>query len=71
MRRNGAVQHAERVEPEWLDPSSGTTVWVDVAAPAGDDIQLLADTFHLHPLSVEDARSKLEFPKAEPYPGYL
>ena len=71
MRRNGALQRAERVEPEWLDPSSGTTVWVDVAAPAGDDMQLLADTFHLHPLSVEDARSKLEFPKAEPYPGYL
>ena len=71
MRRDGALQRAERVEPEWLDPSSGTTVWVDLAAPAGDDIQLLADTFHLHPLSVEDARSKLEFPKAEPYPGYL
>jgi len=65
------VQHAERVEPEWLDPSSGTTVWVDLAAPTGDDIQNLAGTFHLHPLSVEDARSSLEFPKAEPYPGYL
>jgi magnesium transporter len=71
VRRDGALQRAERVEPEWLDPSSGTTVWVDVAAPADDEIQLLADTFHLHPLSVEDARSKLEFPKAEPYPGYL
>jgi magnesium transporter len=71
VRRNGALQRAERVEPEWLDPSSGTTVWVDLAAPAGDEIQLLADTFHLHPLSVEDARSNLQFPKAEPYPGYL
>jgi len=71
VRRDGAVQHAERVEPEWLDPSSGTTVWVDLAAPTGDDIQNLAGTFHLHPLSVEDARSSLEFPKAEPYPGYL
>ena len=71
MRRDGALQHAERVEPEWLDPSSGTTVWVDLAAPTGDDIQNLAGTFHLHPLSVEDARSSLEFPKAEPYPGYL
>jgi Mg2+ and Co2+ transporter CorA len=71
VRRNGALQRAERVEPEWLDPSSGTTVWVDLAAPAGDEFQLLADTFHLHPLSVEDARSSLQFPKAEPYPGYL
>ncbi|HEV8393414.1 MAG TPA: magnesium/cobalt transporter CorA [Vicinamibacterales bacterium] len=71
MRRNGALHRAERVEPEWLDPSSGTTVWVDMAAPAGDELQLLAEVFHLHPLSVEDARSSLQFPKAEPYQGYL
>lgn len=70
MRRNGALQRAERVEPEWLDPSSGTTVWVDLSAPQGEG-EILADTFHLHPLSVEDARSSLQFPKAEPYPGYL
>jgi magnesium transporter len=71
VRRNGALHRAERVEPEWLDPSSGTTVWVDMAAPAGDELQLLAEVFHLHPLSVEDARSSLQFPKAEPYQGYL
>ena len=71
MRRNGAVQRAERVEPEWLDSSSGTTVWVDLAAPAGDEMQVVADAFHLHPLSVEDARSSIQFPKAEPYQGYL
>ena len=65
------MQRAERVEPEWLDPSSGTTVWVDLSAPAGDEMQILADVFHLHPLSVEDARSSIQFPKAEPYPGYL
>jgi magnesium transporter len=65
------LQRAERVEPEWLDPSSGTTVWVDLAAPAGDELQILADVFHLHPLSVEDARSSIQFPKAEPYQGYL
>jgi len=71
VRRNGALQRAERVEPEWLDPSSGTTVWVDLAAPAAGDLQLLSDTFHLHPLSIEDALSSLQFPKAEPYQGYL
>jgi magnesium transporter len=71
VRRNGALQRAERVEPEWLDPSSGTTVWVDLAGLAGDEMQILADVFHLHPLSIEDARSSIQFPKAEPYPGYL
>ena len=50
MRRNGALQHAERVEPEWLEPSSGTTVWVDLAAPEGDEIAMahrLADVLNL------------------------
>ena len=71
MRRNGALQRAERVEPEWLDPSSGTTLWVDLAAPTDDEARILADVFHFHPLSIDDARSSIQFPKAEPYPGYL
>ena len=71
MRRNGALQHAERVEPEWLDPSSGTTVWVDLSAPEGDEVAVLSGQFHLHPLSIEDAKSSIQFPKAESYPGYL
>ena len=65
------MRRAERVEPEWLDPSSGTTVWVDLAGRAAEELPVLADTFHLHPLSVEDARSSIQFPKAEPYQGYL
>jgi len=71
VRRNGALQRAERVEPEWLDPSSGTTLWVDLAAPTDDEARILADVFHFHPLSIDDARSSIQFPKAEPYPGYL
>jgi len=71
VRRNGALQRAERVEPEWLDPSSGTTLWVDLAAPTDDEARILADVFHFHPLSIEDARSSIQYPKAEPYPGYL
>jgi len=71
VRRNGALQRAERVEPEWLDPSSGTSLWVDLAAPTDDEARILADVFHFHPLSIDDARSSIQFPKAEPYPGYL
>ena len=47
------------------------TVWVDLAAPTDDEARILADVFHFHPLSIEDARSALQFPKVEPYPGYL
>jgi magnesium transporter len=70
--RNGETMRAERVEPEWLGPKSGTMLWVDLAAaePAAAK-QILADIFHFHPLAVEDALSAVQFPKIEPYPGYL
>jgi magnesium transporter len=48
------------------------TLWVDVIQPTPDEgQQLLADTFHFHPLSVEDALSEIHHPKVEPYDRYL
>jgi magnesium transporter len=48
------------------------TFWVDLAAATADEARLtLSDVFAFHPLAVEDARSSLQFPKVEPYPGYL
>jgi magnesium transporter len=47
------------------------TLWVDLAAPTDEEYRLLSDLFAFHPLAVEDARSALQFPKVEPYPGYL
>ena len=44
---------------------------MDLAAPGDEERRLLPDVFHFHPLSVEDALSALQFPKIEPYPGYL
>ena len=61
----------ERVEREWLDPGSPVTLWVDLTAPTDDELRLLSEVFGFHPLSVEDARSALQYPKIEPYPGYL
>jgi magnesium transporter len=61
----------DRVEPAWLDPSSDATVWVDLSAPGDDGRKLLLDVFHFHPLSVDDAGSALQYPKIEPYQGYL
>jgi magnesium transporter len=46
-------------------------LWVDLTAPTDDEFRLLSDVFGFHPLSVEDARSALQYPKIEPYPGYL
>jgi magnesium transporter len=44
---------------------------VDLSAPGDDEFALLNDVFHFHPLSIEDARSALQFPKVEQYPDYL
>ena len=68
---NGVVRQAERVEPVWLGPSSTITVWVDLAQPTDAEFALLVDPFAFHTLSVDDARSAMQFPKIEQYPGYL
>ena len=61
----------EQVEPGWLDLSSPVTLWVDLAAPTDEETRILSDLFKFHPIAVEDARSALQYPKVEPYPGYL
>ena len=71
VHQDGVTSKAERVEPAWLDPSSKMTLWVDMVNPTAEETTLLNETFGLHPLSVEDARSALQFPKIETYPGYL
>jgi magnesium transporter len=71
VHQNGQTRTVDRVEPEWLDPASGATLWVDLMGPGEAERRLLSDVFGFHPLSVEDAVSALQFPKIETYPGYL
>ena len=70
-QQNGETKQGERVEPEWLDPASPVTFWVDIADPTPEELRILGDVFHFHPLAIEDAQSSLQFPKVETYPGYL
>ena len=70
--QNGETKKTDRVEARWLDQGSGVTLWVDLVQPTPEEgQQLLADTFHFHPLSVEDALSEIHHPKVEPYDRYL
>ena len=70
--RNGETQKTERVDPKWLDPPSGATLWVDLVEPTADEAQLILErTFHFHPLSIEDALSRRHHPKIESYGAYL
>ena len=71
VQRNGQTEYAQEVQAEWLDPASGAMLWADIAGEEPDAGRILADVFHFHPLSVEDAISVTQFPKIEPYPGYL
>jgi magnesium transporter len=71
VHQNGETRHTDHVEPDWLAPGSKVALWVDLAAPTTEEGRVLADVFHFHPLAVEDAQSALQFPKIEPYQGYL
>jgi magnesium transporter len=71
IHRNGRSEQVTSIDRDWLNPASGVTLWVDIAAPSVPESLILADTFGFHPLSVEDAMSALEFPKVEAYDGYL
>ena len=71
VHQNGETRCEAAVDPAWLDPAAAVTLWVDLAAPTSDELRLLADVFHFHPLAIEDAQSTLQFPKIEPYQGYV
>ena len=71
VHRNGVTEQVTSVDRSWLNPAAGAMLWVDLAAPSIPESLILSDTFAFHPLSVEDAMSKLQYPKVEAYDGYL
>ncbi len=46
-------------------------VWVDMEAPTAADEKILAEVFHFHPLTIEDAVATRNQPKVEAFPDYL
>jgi magnesium transporter len=71
VHKNGKTEPAASIDRAWLNPASNAFVWVDLAAPSIPETLILSDTFGFHPLSVEDARAELHYPKIEAYDGYL
>ena len=71
VERDGRVERAEAVDPLWLEPASGATVWVDIEGPTLADRALLLDVFHIHELAVEDALEEIHHPKIENYENLL
>lgn len=71
LYRNGVTTKVDRVDPDWLDPTLGAVLWVDLTDPTDDELALLDTTFRFHPLAIEDARTETHHPKIESYDGYL
>jgi magnesium transporter len=71
VHRNGQTEQADSIDPAWLKPDSGVKLWVDLAEPTPDELTVLTDDFHFHPLAVEDAVAKVHHPKIETYNGFL
>ena len=69
--RNGKAEQVSSIDRAWIDPASGVPLWVDLAAPSIPESLILSETFRFHPLSVEDAMSVRQYPKAEAYDGYF
>lgn len=67
----GSTIRSDAVDPAWLQPGSGITVWVDLDQPTPDEARILSDVFHFHELAVEDAVSEIHHPKVESYGDYL
>ncbi len=71
IHRGGRTERVPAVDPAWLAHDSAVTFWVDLAAPASNELDILTDPFQFHPLAVEDARTESTYPKIETYDGYL
>ncbi len=67
----GSTETVDRVDPAWIKPGSGVSVWVDLDQPTPDEAKILSDVFHFHELAIEDALSELHHPKVESYGDYL
>jgi magnesium transporter len=71
VHRDGQTTRQPSLDPALLDPASGAKLWIDLAAPTEDELRVLTDVFHFHPLAVEDAVASVHHPKIETYNGYL
>jgi magnesium transporter len=69
-----ADQNIEKIEsPNWTEllARKDGVLWVDLAGPTIDDIKVMRDVFHFHPLAIEDTSNQRQRPKIEEYRDHL
>jgi magnesium transporter len=68
---NGKIQHfTDLQEAGPLLAQKETTFWIDLVNPSPEELTFLEETFHFHPLALEDATRPHERPKVDSYPSY-
>ena len=68
---NGVSRKVDAIDPAWLRPDASELFWVDFPDTTEASRKILAETFHFHELSIEDAVQETHHPKVEPYDGIL
>jgi magnesium transporter len=66
-----AVQETTSADEVRAAHAAGHTLWVDLEAQTAETDALLADTFAIHALTVDDIWSERTSPKVEEFTGYL
>jgi len=64
-----ALREAAPEELPALLATDGALFWADITGPAEDDLRVLRDVFHFHPLAIEDTHNQEQRPKVETYPN--
>jgi magnesium transporter len=59
--------------PDWaaLLSRERSFVWVDIVSPTPEDVKIMREVFHFHPLAIEDTLNERQRPKIEEYPDHL
>lgn len=69
-RSSGVEEESAQRLPSLLQ-RDGQSVWVDLNRANPDEMRILADVFHFHPLAIEDAQKTGQRPKIEAYDDHL
>src|SRR4029078_4217745 len=67
---SGELQELSAAEFDQIDglrKKRDHVIWLDIASPTADDLDLLRDEFSVHPLALGDLRKRRQRPKLDKY----
>ncbi len=69
-----ATEGIETIDsPDWpvLMAQTDGVLWVDMTGPDAEDVRVMQEVFHFHPLAIEDTQNERQRPKVEEYKEHL